>query len=327
MTVKIENSDLTVSKEFYILGTTNILKAYGEAAEPAMYEAMKKLLNIDNRMSVFKDSSEFSLINFSAGESAVAVSSETYYVIEKALKYAQLSDGAFNPAIRPVMELWSIGKNTSKIPEEEVIKEKLRLVDYKDIILNEEMHSVKLAHKDQRIDGGAIVKGYAADKVRGIFIKHGIENAVIDLGGNISVMGRNLAKDMPWKVGVQNPLGERGEFIGVLSITDKSVVTSGDYERYFIKDNKKFHHIIDSRTGYPSNNGVVSATIVSDNSIDADALSTCVYVMGVEEGMKLIQSMKGVDVILITEDRKIYMSSGIENNFKLTNSAFTIEKH
>lgn len=243
MSGKIGNKDLIVSNEFYILGTTNILKAYGEKADIAIIEAMKKLLDIDNKMSVFKDTSEFSLINNHAGESAVAVSDDTYYVIKKSMQYAQMSNGAFNPTIRPVVELWNIGRNNSQVPKEESIKEKLQLVNYRDIILNDEKNSIKLAHKQQRIDGGAIVKGFAADKVKEILIK----------------------------------------------------------------------------------NGVISATIVSDSSLDADALCTCIYVMGVEEGMKLVDSMEGVDAIIITDDKKVHVSSGIKENFILTNLDFKIE--
>lgn len=324
MSIKFNNRDLVESKEFYILGTTNVLKAYGENAENAIYEAMKKLLDIDNKMSVFKARSEFSKINSNAGISFEKVSKDTYYVIQKAIKYASISKGAFDPTIRPVIELWGIGKGDAVILSEEQISQRLKLVNYKDIMLDDSNSSVKLTHKNQKIDGGAIVKGFAADEVKDIFIENGIESAIIDLGGNISVIGSNPS-GMPWRVGIQNPLTPRGESVGTLSVSDKSVVTSGGYERYFIKDNKKFHHIIDSRTGYPSNNGIISATIVSDYSIDGDALSTCVYVMGVEEGLRLVEDMEGVDVIFITEDRKIYVSSGINDNFKLTNPNFEIE--
>jgi thiamine biosynthesis lipoprotein len=324
MTIKVDDKALVVSKEFYALGTSNLLTAYGENAEAAIYEAMRKLLDIDNKMSVFKNTSEFSKINSNAGEAPIAVSADTYYVIERAVQYSQISKGAFDPTIRPVVDLWGIGKDNENIPPEEAIKEKLKLVNYKSIILNEKANSIKLANKDQLMDGGAIAKGFAADAVRDIFVEHNIKSAIIDLGGNIFVIGNN-PKGMPWRVGLQNPLDQRGEFVGILNISDKSVVTSGDYERFFIKDNKKFHHIIDPRTGYPSNNGVISATIVSDCSIDGDALSTCVYVMGVKEGLKLIEAIEGVDVIFITEDKRIHISSGIKDNFTLTNSIFRIE--
>ena len=324
MSTKIDDKNLVSSKEFYVLGTSNLLTAYGENSEAAIYEAMKKLLDIDNKMSVFKDTSEFSKINSMASEAPVLVSADTFYVIERALQYARLSRGAFNPMIRPIVELWSIGKKEQRIPSHEEIQEKLQLMNYEDILLNEKNSSVLLAKKSEKIDGGAIVKGFAADAVRDIFVENGIESGLIDLGGNIFALGSS-PNGSPWKVGIQNPLVERGEFLGILSVSDKSVVTSGDYERYFVEDNKKFHHILNPRTGYPSNNGIISATIISDTSIDGDALTTCAYVMGVTEGLKLIESIDGVEVILITEDRKIYLSSGIKENFELTNPAFEIE--
>ncbi len=314
---KVKSKNLVVSKEFYVLGTTNILKAFGENAETAIYKAMKKLLEIDDKMSVFKTDSEFSKINLNSGVSAVSVSDDTYNVIKKALGYAFLSYGAFNPAIKPVIDLWDSVKNGHEVISKEDVTEKLKLTDYKDIILNDSNNSIKLMHKGQSIDGGSIVKGFAADKVRDIFIENGVENAVIDLGGNISVMGMNIAADMLWRVGIQNPLGNRGDFVGVLTVKDKSVVTSGEYERC--------NHIIDPRTGYPSNNGVISATIVSGDSVDADALSTCAYVLGVDEAVKFIKSLKYSDMILITEDRKIYITSGIKDNFRLTDSTFTLK--
>jgi thiamine biosynthesis lipoprotein len=324
MSTKNDNRNLISSKEFYVLGTSNLLTAYGENSEYAIYEAMKKLLDIDNKMSVYKDTSDFSKINILAGEAPVFVGADTYYVIDRALQYARLSKGAFNPTIRPIVDLWNIGKENERIPSQEEIKEKLKFINYEDILLDEKNSTIMLAKRGEKIDGGAIAKGFAADAVRDIFIENEIKNALIDLGGNIFALGSNPSGD-PWRVGIQDPLTERGQFLGILSVIDKSVVTSGDYERFFIKNNKKFHHILDPRTGYPSNNGVISATIVSDCSIDGDALSTCAYVMGVNEGLKLIESIDGVDVIFVTDDRKIYLSSGIKDNFKLANSAFNIE--
>ncbi len=130
----------------------------------------------------------------------------------------------------------------------------------------------------------------------------------------------------PWNVGIQDPSGQKGQYVGVISVSNKSVVTSGNYERYFIQDGKRYHHIMDPKTGYPADNGVISTTIISDHSIDGDALSTSTYVLGLEKGMKLIESLDGVDAIFITQDKKVYATSGIKNNFKLTNEEFTYEK-
>ena len=140
-----------------------------------------------------------------------------------------------------------------------------------------------------------------------------LPSALIDLGGNIFALG-NKDDGTPWKVGIQNPFKPRGEYIGILSVKNKSVVTSGNYEKYFIKDGERFHHIIDPKTGYPSQSKIISATIISDNSIDGDGLSTGVYILGIDKALKIIEAIEGIDAIFITEDKKVYKTSGIDEN-------------
>ena len=199
----------------------------------------------------------------------------------------------------------------------------MKLVNYNDVILDESNNSIMLKHKKQALDVGGIAKGFAADEVRDIFYKHKIKSALIDLGGNIFALG---SKDdgTPWKVGIQNPFKPRGEYIGILSVKNKSVVTSGNYERYFMKDGKRFHHIIDPKTGYPSQSKIISATIISDNSIDGDGLSTGVYIIGIDKAMEIIEAIDGIDAIFITEDKKVYTTSGIDKNIlTLTDEEFS----
>jgi thiamine biosynthesis lipoprotein len=148
---------------------------------------------------------------------------------------------------------------------------------------------------------------------------------LINLGGNIFALGKKPDKTQ-WQIGVQNPFSKRGEFVGFISIKNKSVVTSGNYERYFISNGKKFHHIIDPKTGYPSESRIVSSTIISDYSIDGDGLSTGVYIMGLDKSIKLIESMKGIDAIFITENKEIYLTSGIKNKFKLIDENFIYKR-
>ena len=179
-----------------------------------------------------------------------------------------------------------------------------------------------LRHKGQSIDLGGIAKGYAADEVKTILKRNNIDNAIIDLGGNIYALGS--APDGPlWKIGIQDPLKERGEVVGALSLSNKSVVTSGGYERYFEKNGKIFHHIMNPKTGYPCSNGTISATIISDFSIDGDALATCVFVMGFEKGLRLLESQEGIDAILINNDREVFATSGIKDSFTLLNKEYS----
>lgn len=315
------NKKSYITKEFYSLGTLNQLKVYGKNAEKAIEESSEKLSEIDDKMSVFKESSEISKINENAGNKSQIVSKDTYYVIQKAIKYCSLSKGAFDITIRPIVGLWNIGKESARIPSVNEIKEKLKVVNYKDIVLDENNNTIFLKKDKQEIDVGGIAKGYAADEVKNILLQNGIKSALINLGGNIVVLGRKVDRT-PWSVGIQDPFNIRGEFVLTISVINKSIVTSGNYERYFEKDGKRFHHIIDPSTGYPSESDILSATIISDNSIDGDGLSTGVYIMGIHKAMKLIEEIKGVDAIFITKDKEVYVTSGMRKNFTLTKDEF-----
>lgn len=309
----------------YTMGTIAQLKLFGKNSEKAVDSAVDRLNDIDDKLSVFKTYSEISQINSNAGGIPYIVSSDTFFLLDKSLGYSRLLDGTFDPTIRPVVALWQIGTENENIPEEKDIKEKLKLVNYNDIIMNYNEQSVLLKHKYESIDLGGIAKGYAADEVRNIFIKNHIKSALIDLGGNIFALG-SKPDGTPWNIGIQDPVKPRGEFVGVLNLKNKSIVTSGNYEKYFFKEGKKYHHIIDPRNGYPSESNLMSATIISDDSLDGDGLSTGVYILGMDKAIKLIESMKGIDAIFITKDKEIYSTSGIRDNFTLTNNEYKFTK-
>ncbi|MBU3170530.1 FAD:protein FMN transferase [Clostridium estertheticum] len=315
------NKKSYIVREFYSLGTSNQLKAYGKKATKAIEESIIKVCEIDNKMSVFKNDSEISKISINAGNKPQIVSKDTYYVIQKAIKYCKLSEGAFDITIGPIVALWGIGKEGQQIPSGNEIKEKLKIVNYKDIIIDKNDRSIFLKNKKQEIDVGGIAKGYAADEVKNVMIKNGIKSALINLGGNILTLGTKI-DGTPWSVGIQDPFKTRGEFALTISVINKSVVTSGNYERYFEVEGKRFHHIINPSTGYPSESDIVGATIISDNSIDGDGLSTGVYIMGVEKSIKLIEEIEGVDAILITKSKEIYVTSGMEGKFTITGQEF-----
>ncbi|MVX64688.1 FAD:protein FMN transferase [Clostridium chromiireducens] len=311
-----------VANSSYALGTLINLRASGNKAQMAIDKAIERLNEIDDRMSAFKESSDISKVNLSAGTMAEKVNSDTYFVVKKAIEYSEILEGTFDPTIRPLVTLWSIGTKEEKIPEKSQIEKTLKLVNYNDVIFDEENNSIMLKNNNQALDVGGIAKGFAADEVRDIFYQHNIKSALIDLGGNIFALG-SKEDGSDWKVGIQNPFKSRGEYVGILSVKNKSIVTSGNYERYFMKDRKRFHHIIDPKTGYPSESKIISATIISDNSIDGDGLSTGVYMIGIDKAMKIIEAIEGIDAIFITEDKKIYKTSGIdESTFTLTDSEF-----
>jgi len=300
-----------VKRNSYSLGTIINLRAYGNKAQKAIDEAIEKLNDIDDKMSAFKEHSEISKINSKAGTSSEEiVSKDTYFVVKNAVEYSEILEGTFDPTIRPLVKLWSIGTKEEIIPEKLKIEEIRKLVNYRDVLLNENKNSIMLKQKQQALDVGGIAKGFAADEVRDIFYKHNIKSALIDLGGNIFALG-SKEDGTPWRVGIQNPFKPRGEYVGILSVKNKSVVTSGNYEKYFMKDGQRFHHIIDPKTGYPSQSRIISATIISDNSIDGDGLSTGIYILGIDKATKIIEAIDGIEAIFITEDKKIYKTSGV----------------
>lgn len=319
---QLDTEEIIRVKQFYTLGTIIQLKVHGNNAEKAIDESIEKLNEIDDKMSVFKESSEVSIINSKAGISSCAISEDTYFVIKRAVAYSKLSNGAFDPTIRPVVDLWGINTEHARIPKVHEIKNDMRLIDYRDIISNDKYKSIKLRNENQSMDLGAIAKGFAADEVKKILIANNIKNAIIDLGGNIYALG-NKPDGTLWNIGIQDPIKECGEYIGIVSVQNKSVVTSGNYERYFMKEGKRYHHIINPATGAPSENGIISATVISEYSIDGDALTTCVYVMGIEKGLQLIESIKDAEAIFITKDKKVYATTGIRDTFKLTNEEYT----
>ncbi|MBW9156655.1 FAD:protein FMN transferase [Clostridium sp. FP2] len=323
--VSCKTNTKPVEKETYMMGTIVQLKVYGKNSEKATELALKRISDIESKMSVNIKSSEITKLNAKAGVSGEKLSVDTYSVIEKAVKYSKLTDGSLDATIEPIVKLWGIGTDKARIPSKSEIEEKLKLVDYKDIILDSKNSTVQLRRTGQAIDLGAIAKGYTADEIKKVLIDNKVNSALINLGGNVFAVG-SKPDGTSWNIGIQNPLDTRGQYLGTISVTDKSMVTSGNYERYFIVDGKRYHHIFDPKTGYPSEAGLISTTIVSDNSIDGDALSTSTYIVGLSKGIKLIESIKGVEAIFVTSDKKVYVTAGLKDSFNLTNKEFTYEE-
>lgn len=285
-------------------------------------EIWDALDRIDATMSMHLKNSEISQINSAAGTHSVVVSKETFNVIKKALDYSDISSG-FDISIGPLVTLWGIGSDSPSVPRALELQEALNLVDYKKVVLDEKKLSVYLPEPGMQLDLGAIAKGYAADVTRDILLEHGVKQAIINYGGNILTLGEK-SKKKPWQIGVQNPDQARGAYIGVVGLNNQSIVTSGTYERFFEADGKRYHHLINTNDGYPIENGLWSVSIISQNSIDGDALSTLIFSQGLEKGLALIESLDQVDAIFVTNESKIYLSSGLKDNFKLVDETYTV---
>ncbi|MBI6875204.1 FAD:protein FMN transferase [Clostridium aciditolerans] len=311
------------SKSGYFLGTYINIKIYDNPSDEVFNNVFDILKDIENKMSINISNSEVSRINQNSGQVAVKVSPETFEVIKKGKYYSDLSKGNFDISIGPLVELWGIGSNHARVPSSAEIEDAKNKINYNDILLDEDNSTVKLKNKNMIIDLGGIAKGYSADKIVEYLKSKGIKTAIIDLGGNIYALGKSPTKDA-WSIGIQNPIESRGEHLGVLNINNKSVVTSGVYERFLEKDGKKYHHILNPFTGYPVENQLVSTTIVSDKSIDGDALSTTLFTLGVKDGLKFIESIEDVDAILVNSNKEVYITSGLKDKFKVTNNEYKI---
>lgn len=296
------------------MGTIITQKIYGKNAQKAAIKAEEEIKELESLMSFFLETSEVSKINKNAGLSEVQVSSDVLYVLNRAKYFSEISDGAFDITIGPVAKLWGIFTDKAKIPSKEEITYALKFTGYEDISINNGLGSVMLKKAGESVDLGAIAKGYAADKVIDIYKQYNIESAFVNLGGNVMVLGTK-PDGTPWRIGIQNPILERGLCLGAVNAIGKTIVTSGDYVRYIEKDNKKYHHILDPRTGYPADSRLISTTIVSEKSIGADAISTAIFILGLDEGMKLINSMKDMEAIFITKNKEIHVTEGLKKDF------------
>ena len=233
--------------------------------------------------------------------------------------YSELCSGTFDITVAPLVKLWGIFSKNERIPLKNEIENVLYLTNYKDILLNNEKNSAKLSNVGQKIDLGAIAKGYAADRVIDIYKKNDVKSGFINIGGNVLTLG-NKPDESPWLIGIQNPFKVRGEYIGIVNISNETVVTSGDYVRYFEEAKIRYHHILDPRTGYPSNSGLISATIIGKSSIEADALSTAIFILGLKKGIELVNNVEGVEAIFITSEKKVYVTKGAKEKFSFVNT-------
>ena len=305
------------------MGTIVSVTLYDHKDTKIIDEVFKRVEDLESKLSINAEGTEIDKVNEAAGKEAVKVSEDAFLNIKKSLEYSRASEGSFDISIGPLVKLWSIGLPEAKVPTEEEIQEAIKLIDYTKVHLNEEERTVFLEEEGMMLDLGSVAKGYTADVIAEILRSHGVKNALIDLGGNVLALGEN-PEGRPWNIGVQNPEDTRGEIIGHLSVENKSIVTSGIYERYIEHDGKKYHHLLNPFTGYPYDNELMSVTIISEKSVDGDGRSTSVFSKGLQGGLAFVEGMEEVEAIFITKDRKVYTTSGLKDNFIITNTDFTL---
>jgi thiamine biosynthesis lipoprotein len=285
--------------------TVITIEIWGTTDETLLENCKKMCERYEQLLSRTIETSDVSKIN-NAGGASVEVDTETAEVIEKGIYYSKLSDGLFDITIAPLSTLWDIEHNPGNIPEQSSIDEAKSHVNYKNILL--EGNTVTLKDPNAAIDLGAIAKGYIADKLKAYLADQNINHALINLGGNILALG-NKADGEDFHIGIQKPFDEQSSAITTVDINGKSVVSSGIYERYFEKDGKIYHHLLNPKTGYPFENNLLQVTIISDFSVDGDGLSTTVFALGLEQGTKMIERIDGVRAIFVTKDNKLHYAN------------------
>ena len=316
--------NVTLSKTGFFLGTVVTVKVFEQVPESVFTDIFSMIESIEIKMSINIKNSEVNMINKKAGISYVKVSPETFYVIERGKYYSSLSDGHFDISIGPLVQLWGIGSESAKVPNQDEIEAALNKISYDKVLLNSSDSSVKLSEQGMIIDLGGIAKGYVADEIAKYLKSKGIQSAIIDLGGNVYALGTKNGTDS-WSIGIQNPFEPRGKYIGILKLKDKTVVTSGVYERFLEENGKKYHHILNPFTGYPVENSLVSVSIIADKSIDADGLSTTIFSLGLKEGSALIETLDGIDAIFVDKDSNVYITSGLKDVFRISNESFKLK--
>nr|WP_082994889.1 FAD:protein FMN transferase [Aquimarina megaterium] len=271
--------------------------------------AVEEIQRIEKLISSWDKNSQTSLINNNAGINPVKVDAELFDLIFRAIQISKLTDGAFDISYASMDRIWKFDNSMKEMPSEEEIKASVARVGYKYIVLDKKKSTVFLTQKGMKIGFGAIGKGYAADKAKNLLISKGVKAGIINASGDMNTWGKQ-PDESEWKVAITNPLNKNNAF-ALLPVVEKAVVTSGNYEKYVILDGKRYSHIIDPRTGYPST-GIVSATVFAPKAELADALATSVFVMGIETGLNRINQLKGIECIIIDDQGNIYTSDHIK---------------
>lgn len=315
-----------VSRQYYIFDTVVNIKLFEDPkAEEHLNHIDTMLKTLDEELSRTLETSQLYDVNKEAGKKAIQVSEDTFDVVKRSLYYSVESKGLFDPTVGGLVDLWNIGHEGAHVPDKARLEKEKSLVGYKDVVLDESKRTVYLKRPGMILDLGGIGKGYAADRVADYLRDEGVKSGLVDLGGSSIIVIGSKPNGEKWNVGLQDPDQTRGISVGVIQLADQVIDTSGIYERYFVENGVMYHHILDPRSGYPSQNDLKSVTILADNATDADALSTYVYIMGKDEGLKYIESLgDNTQAMFITKDDKIYITPGLKGKFQVDSDQYQL---
>ena len=295
---------------FFSMDTYMEITAYGQV-NTSLQDCKDEIFRLEALLSVTDDTSDIGRLN---ALGVTDVSPDTAEIIRYAMQIGEETGGALDITIYPVLKEWGFTAGDHKIPDGETLDNLLQRVDFTRIQIDDSALPAVTVPTGVQLDLGALTKGYASDKAAEILKKNGIGSAMINLGGNIMTIGSNPGSGEPWRIGIRNPFA-LDENIGVIEVSDKAVVTSGSYERYFTAGGQTYHHILDPATGCPADSGLVSVTVIGDSGIMCDALSTALFVMGSEKAAEYHREKGGFDMLLVTESGEIFITDGISDTF------------
>lgn len=300
-----------VSRSSFLLNTFVTVTLYDSQDEAILDGCMDLCSGYEKLLSKTLESSEIYRMNHrKEGERTITVSEKTARVLSEGLAYSRISGGAFDITIEPLSTLWDFTGSSPHVPDRGEIEKDIKKVGYENVIL--EGNQVTFLSGETTIDLGAVAKGFIADEMKAYLEGKGVKSAVINLGGNVLCVGKR-PDGTPFKIGLQKPYATHTETVAALGIEDMSVVSSGVYERHFVEDGVNYHHILNPRTGYPYENGLVQVSVISPRSVDGDGLSTTCFALGLEEGTRLIESMDQIYGIFLTEDGELHYTEGAED--------------
>ncbi len=291
-----------------------ISESEGDAIAKEAFAEMERLEGIFSRHI---EGSDIEHINRAAGREWVEVAPEAILVIEEALAISRLTEGVFDPTVAPLLEVWGFGneEDEQRRPSSEEIEEALLQVDYEKVEINEEESSVFLAKEGMQLDLGGIAKGFIVDRGQKVIEESGVEGSFVNAGGDINITGSKTDGE-PWKIAVQDPRDPQ-KWFATLQIDQGSVATSGDYQRFFEEDGERYHHIIDPESGWPADGGIISVTVLGPDTLAADAYSTAVFVLGIERGLELLETLSDMEGVLIDKEGDIHYTSGLDEKLEI----------
>ena len=311
-----------VSAQNFLLDTLVTITIYDRDDRSVIEEAFDEISRLENILSAAVPGSDPDRLAQHAGGDYIEVSEYTAFLLTESARYTRASEGAFDCTVGPLVSLWGIKDSKGHYPSPEELAEALPLIDNGGVLIKDH-NMVMLKNAGMKVDFGAVAKGYIADRVKDLLVDRGIGSAVIDLGGNIVLIG-SKPDGTPFRIGARDPAKGAADYFGVFEVSDISLVSSGSYERFFVYEGKAYHHILDVHTGFPADNDLLQVTILSGLSVAGDGFSTTAFLLGLDRGLRLINDTEGIEGVFVTKDKKVYVSDGIGDIFTIVSADYTL---